>query len=141
MFSSTAAVYGEPDNVQIMEDDKTKSTNVYGEAKLAMENMIRWTADAHNLKYVALRYFNACGAHVSGEIGEAHDPESHLIPLVLQVTNGKRDKIYIFGDDYPTEDGPRIRDNRKSTCSYRTSYPGRSEIQKGWRSGSTDSIK
>lgn len=110
VFSSTAAVYGEPERVPIMEDDKTQPTNVYGETKLAMENMIRWTAQAHGLKYVALRYFNACGAHVSGQIGEDHSPESHLIPLVLQVPNGKRDKIFMFGDDYPTADGTCVRD-------------------------------
>lgn len=110
VFSSTAAVYGEPERVPIMEGDKTQPTNVYGETKLAMENMIRWTAQAHGLKYVALRYFNACGAHVSGQIGEDHSPESHLIPLVLQVPNGKRDKIFMFGDDYPTADGTCVRD-------------------------------
>lgn len=110
VFSSTAAVYGEPERVPILEGDKTCPTNVYGETKLAMENMIRWTAQAHGLKYVALRYFNACGAHVSGKIGEDHSPESHLIPLVLQVPNGKRDKIFMFGDDYPTADGTCVRD-------------------------------
>lgn len=110
VFSSTAAVYGEPERVPIMEGDKTQPTNVYGETKLAMENMIRWTAQAHGLKYIALRYFNACGAHVSGKIGEDHSPESHLIPLVLQVPNGKRDKIFMFGDDYPTADGTCVRD-------------------------------
>lgn len=110
VFSSTAAVYGEPERVAIMEGDKTQPTNVYGETKLAMENMIRWTAQAHGLKYVALRYFNACGAHVSGKIGEDHSPESHLIPLVLQVPNGKRDKIFMFGDDYGTADGTCVRD-------------------------------
>ena len=110
VFSSTAAVYGEPERVPIMEGDKTQPTNVYGETKLAMENMIRWTAQAHGLKYIALRYFNACGAHVSGKIGEDHLPESHLIPLVLQVPNGKRDKIFMFGDDYPTADGTCVRD-------------------------------
>lgn len=110
VFSSTAAVYGEPERVPIMEGDKTQPTNVYGETKLAMENMIRWTAQSHGLKYIALRYFNACGAHVSGKIGEDHSPESHLIPLVLQVPNGKRDKIFMFGDDYPTADGTCVRD-------------------------------
>lgn len=110
VFSSTAAVYGEPERVPIMEGDKTCPTNVYGETKLAMENMIRWTAQAHGLKYVALRYFNACGTHVSGQIGEDHSPESHLIPLVLQVPNDKRDKIFMFGDDYPTADGTCVRD-------------------------------
>jgi UDP-glucose 4-epimerase len=75
-----------------------------------MEKMMRWTSQAHGLRYVALRYFNACGAHVSGQIGEAHDPETHLIPLILQVPNGQREKISIYGDDYPTKDGTCIRD-------------------------------
>jgi len=110
VFSSTAAVYGEPETIPILETDRTQPTNVYGETKLAMENMIRWTAQAHGLKYVALRYFNACGAHVSGTIGEDHSPESHLIPLVLQVPLGKRDAISVFGDDYPTADGTCVRD-------------------------------
>ena len=110
VFSSTAAVYGEPETIPISETDRTQPTNVYGETKLAMENMIRWTAQAQGLKYVALRYFNACGAHVSGTIGEDHSPESHLIPLVLQVPLGKRDAISVFGDDYPTADGTCIRD-------------------------------
>jgi len=85
-------------------------TNCYGETKLAMEKMMRWTSQAHGLRYVALRYFNACGAHPSGVIGEAHNPETHLIPLILQVANNKRQKISIFGDDYNTHDGTCIRD-------------------------------
>lgn len=110
VFSSTAAAYGEPERVPICENDKTEPTNCYGETKLAMEKMMNWTGRAHNLRYVALRYFNACGAHPSGAIGEAHDPETHLIPLILQVPNGKRPKISIFGDDYPTKDGTCVRD-------------------------------
>ena len=110
VFSSTAATYGEPERVPILESDKTQPTNCYGETKLAMEKLMRWTGIAHPLRYVALRYFNACGAHASGEIGEAHDPETHLIPLILQVPLGKREKISIFGDDYPTKDGTCIRD-------------------------------
>ena len=93
VFSSTAATYGEPERVPILETDRTQPTNCYGETKLAMERMMRWTSRAHGLRYVALRYFNACGAHPSGAIGEAHDPETHLIPLILQVPNGKREKI------------------------------------------------
>ena len=85
VFSSTAATYGEPENIPILESDRTCPTNPYGETKLAMEKMISWAAKAHGLHYVSLRYFNACGAHESGLIGEAHNPESHLIPLVLQV--------------------------------------------------------
>ena len=110
VFSSTAATYGEPERVPILETDRTDPTNCYGETKLAMEHMMRWVSRAHGLKYVALRYFNACGAHPSGAIGEAHNPETHLIPLILQVPNGQREKISIFGDDYPTNDGTCIRD-------------------------------
>ena len=110
VFSSTAATYGEPERVPILETDKTDPTNCYGETKLAMEKMMRWTGRAHGLRYVALRYFNACGAHPSGVIGEAHNPETHLIPLILQVPAGKREKISIFGDDYATPDGTCIRD-------------------------------
>lgn len=110
VFSSTAAVYGEPENIPILETDRTIPTNPYGETKLAMEKLMMWVAKAHNLKYVSLRYFNACGAHISGEIGEAHNPESHLIPLVLQVPNGKREYISILGSDYDTDDGTCIRD-------------------------------
>lgn len=110
VFSSTAATYGEPEQVPIRENDKTEPTNCYGETKLAMEKMMKWTGRAHELRYVALRYFNACGAHASSAIGEAHDPETHLIPLILQVPNGQRAKISIFGDDYPTKDGTCVRD-------------------------------
>lgn len=110
VFSSTAATYGEPERVPILENDNTCPTNCYGETKLAMEKMMRWTSHAHGLRYVALRYFNACGAHPTGVIGEAHAPETHLIPLILQVPNGKRSRISIFGDDYATHDGTCIRD-------------------------------
>ena len=110
VFSSTAATYGEPERVPILETDRTEPTNCYGETKLSMEKMFKWTGLAHGLRFVSLRYFNACGAHVSGKIGEAHNPESHLIPLILQVPNGKRDFISIFGDDYDTKDGTCIRD-------------------------------
>ncbi len=110
VFSSTAAAYGEPERVPITEDDKTAPTNCYGETKLAMEKMMGWTERAHGLRYVALRYFNACGAHPSATIGEAHDPETHLIPLILQVPNGQRDRLSVFGDDYPTRDGTCVRD-------------------------------
>lgn len=110
VFSSTAAVYGEPESIPILETDKTEPTNTYGETKLAMEKMFKWVSKAHGLKYVSLRYFNACGAHVSGKIGENHNPETHLIPLILQVPNGKREFISIFGDDYNTKDGTCVRD-------------------------------
>lgn len=110
VFSSTAATYGEPENIPILESDRTCPTNPYGETKLAMEKMISWAAKAHGLHYVSLRYFNACGAHESGLIGEAHNPESHLIPLVLQVPNGKREFVSIYGSNYDTPDGTCIRD-------------------------------
>lgn len=110
VFSSTAATYGEPENIPILETDRTCPTNPYGETKLAMEKMFHWTANAHGLRYVSLRYFNACGADKSGKIGEAHNPESHLIPLILQVPNGKRKAVSIFGTDYDTPDGTCIRD-------------------------------
>lgn len=110
VFSSTAATYGEPEQVPILESSPTAPTNCYGETKLAMEKLMGWTSRAHGLRYVALRYFNACGAHPSGAIGEAHDPETHLIPLILQVPGGKREAISIFGEDYDTPDGTCIRD-------------------------------
>lgn len=110
VFSSTAATYGEPENIPILETDRTCPTNPYGETKLAMERMFKWTAQAHGMSYVSLRYFNACGADQCGHIGEAHDPESHLIPLILQVPNGKREAISIYGTDYDTPDGTCIRD-------------------------------
>ncbi len=100
VFSSTAATYGEPESIPILETDKTEPTNPYGETKLSMEKMMKWTDVAHGLRYVALRYFNACGADESGEIGEAHNPETHLIPLILQVPNNQRESVSIFGTDY-----------------------------------------
>lgn len=110
VFSSTAAVYGNPVNIPILENDPTIPTNVYGETKLAIEKLLRWMDRAHGLKSVCLRYFNAAGADPEGKIGEDHTPESHLIPIVLQAALGKREKVMIFGDDYPTEDGTCIRD-------------------------------
>lgn len=110
VFSSTAATYGIPENTPILESDRTVPINPYGETKLAMEKMIYWADVAYGVKSVALRYFNACGADSSGSIGEAHDPETHLIPLILQVPNGQREKISVFGTDYPTKDGTCVRD-------------------------------
>lgn len=110
VFSSTAATYGEPDKVPIEETDRTEPANVYGETKLVMERMMSWFDKAHGIRYVALRYFNAAGAHASGKIGEDHRPESHLVPLVLQTALGQRAHISVFGDDYPTEDGTCVRD-------------------------------
>lgn len=110
VFSSTAATYGEPESIPIHETDRTVPTNCYGETKLSMEKMFKWTANAYDLRYVSLRYFNACGAHPNGKIGEAHNPETHLIPLILQVPNGQREYISIFGTDYDTKDGTCVRD-------------------------------
>ena len=110
VFSSTAATYGEAENMPILETDRTEPTNPYGESKLAVEKMFKWCANAYGLKYTALRYFNVAGAYPSGEIGEAHTCETHLIPLILQVALGQREKISIYGDDYPTPDGTCIRD-------------------------------
>ena len=110
VFSSTAATYGEPENIPILEGDPTHPTNTYGETKLSMERMFHWVGQAHGLRYVSLRYFNACGAHKSGQIGEAHHPETHLIPLILQVPLGQREKVSIYGDDYDTPDGTGVRD-------------------------------
>ena len=110
VFSSTAATYGEPKNIPILESDETNPTNAYGETKICMEKMMKWADKAHGVKYISLRYFNVAGAHESGEIGEDHNPETHLIPLILQVPLGKREFISIFGDDYETHDGTCIRD-------------------------------
>lgn len=110
VFSSTAATYGEPVNIPILETDPAHPTNTYGETKLAMERMFHWVGKAHGLRYVSLRYFNACGAHKSGKIGEMHQPETHLIPIILQVPLGKRKSVSIYGEDYDTRDGTCVRD-------------------------------
>jgi UDP-glucose 4-epimerase len=110
VFSSTAAAYGEPESIPILENDKTFPTNPYGESKLTVEKILKWCDNAYGIKYTALRYFNAAGAHVSGKIGEDHKPETHLIPLILQVALGQREKIMVFGNDYNTEDGTCVRD-------------------------------
>lgn len=110
VFSSTAATYGEPENVPILETDRTLPTNPYGETKLSVEKALKWSDGAYGIKHVILRYFNACGAHISGKIGEDHSPESHLIPLIIQAAMGKRDSIKIFGNDYNTPDGTCVRD-------------------------------
>jgi len=108
VFSSTAACYGEPERTPILEDAKLAPTNAYGESKLLVEQMLIWFNRIHGLRYASLRYFNVAGA-IEG-YGEAHEPESHLIPLILDVALGRREKIKIFGQDYPTKDGTCIRD-------------------------------
>ena len=108
VFSSTAACYGEPEKTPIEEDAKLQPTNAYGESKLLVEHMLRWFHQIHGLRYASLRYFNVAGA-IPG-YGESHEPESHLIPLILDVALGKRTNIKIFGTDYPTPDGTCIRD-------------------------------
>jgi UDP-glucose 4-epimerase len=108
VFSSTAAVYGEPKSTPIEETAALAPTNAYGESKLLVEHMLRWFHRIHGLRYASLRYFNVAGA-IPGR-GEAHEPETHIIPLVLDVALGRREKIFIFGDDYPTPDGTCIRD-------------------------------
>lgn len=110
VFSSTAATYGAAGDEPITEETAQKPINTYGETKLAIERMLHWFDVAYGLRSVALRYFNVAGAHESGEIGEAHDPETHLIPIILQTASGKRDCLKIYGNDYPTPDGTCIRD-------------------------------
>lgn len=110
VFSSTAATYGEVEEMPITEETPTNPTNTYGETKLAMEKMMMWCNKAHGIEYVSLRYFNVAGARHEGGIGEDHTPETHLIPLVLQVPLGQREFISMYGDDYDTPDGTCIRD-------------------------------
>lgn len=110
VFSSTAAVYGEPKEVPIVETAELNPTNVYGRTKLMIEQMLNDYSRIYGMHYVALRYFNAAGADESGEIGEDHTPETHLIPIILEAASGKRDAITIFGTDYDTEDGTCVRD-------------------------------
>ncbi len=110
IFSSTAAVYGEPARCPLLETDPTIPTNYYGLSKLMIEQMLESFEAAYGLKYVSLRYFNAAGADSGGAIGEDHRPETHLIPLVLQAALGQRDRVQVFGTDYPTPDGTCIRD-------------------------------
>ncbi|GGK05152.1 UDP-glucose 4-epimerase GalE [Lentibacillus kapialis] len=110
VFSSTAATYGEPESIPLTEVMQTKPSNTYGETKLTMEKLMKWTEQAYGIKYVSLRYFNVAGARESGEIGEDHRPETHLVPIILQTALGQRSHISIFGDDYDTADGTCIRD-------------------------------
>lgn len=108
IFSSSAAVYGTPKKIPVKEDAETKPTNPYGESKLIIEKVLEWYNKAYSLDYTSLRYFNAAGA--DEDFGEAHVPETHLIPIVLQVALGQREELHIYGTDYPTKDGTCIRD-------------------------------
>jgi UDP-glucose-4-epimerase GalE len=110
IFSSTCATYGVPQRVPIPEDHPQNPINPYGETKLAFERAMHWFHEAHGLKYLSLRYFNAAGADAEGGFGEDHDPETHLIPLVLDAAAGRRPEVQIFGTDYPTPDGTCLRD-------------------------------
>ncbi len=110
VFSSTAATYGEPKQIPIKETDPQVPTNPYGESKLAMEKIMHWSDVAYGIKFVALRYFNVAGAKSDGSIGEDHSPETHLVPIILQVASGEREQLTIFGDDYDTKDGTNVRD-------------------------------
>jgi len=110
IFSSTAAVYGEPKVIPIPEEHPKNPTNVYGSSKLMFEDILKWYDNIYGIKYVSLRYFNAAGADLEGEIGEDHRPETHLIPIVLQTALGHREFVEIYGVDYPTSDGTCIRD-------------------------------
>ncbi|UCD33269.1 MAG: UDP-glucose 4-epimerase GalE [Desulfobacterales bacterium] len=110
IFSSTAAVYGEPVEIPITEDHPSNPTNPYGASKIAVERMLQDCDSAYGLRYISLRYFNASGAHESGQIGEKHQPETHLIPLIMKVATNENKNIKIFGTDYPTLDGTCIRD-------------------------------
>ena len=110
VFSSTCSLYGNPDKVPISEEESVKPINPYAETKLTIEKILRDYDIAHELKYAALRYFNAAGADPEGVIGESHDPEPHLIPIILNTALGLREKVFVFGDDYPTADGTAVRD-------------------------------
>ena len=110
IFSSSAAVYGEPEHLPVTELHPFNPVNPYGDTKAEVEKILKSYEESCGLKYVSLRYFNACGAHLDGTIGEMHDPETHLIPLVLQVASGRKKHISVFGDDYPTPDGTCVRD-------------------------------
>ena len=134
VFSSTCATYGQPEHVPIDEDHPQDPINPYGDTKLIVEKALRWYAQAYDLDYVALRYFNASGADESGLIGEDHDPETHLIPLILQAASGEREKIDIYGTDYPTDDGTAVRDYIHVTDLARAHMKALEYLQQGGES-------
>lgn len=135
VFSSTAATYGEPENIPILETDRTLPTNPYGETKLSVERALKWADGAYGIKYISLRYFNAAGAHTDRMMGEDHRPESHLIPIVLQAALGKREAIQIFGDDYDTSDGSCIRDYIHVTDLAQAHILALKKLRRGGESG------
>lgn len=135
VFSSTAAVYGEPAKIPIPEEALTMPTNPYGETKLAMEKMMKWVEKAHGLGYVSLRYFNVAGAAPDGSLGESHQPETHLIPLVLRVPLGQAEEIGVFGDDYDTPDGSCVRDYVHVSDLAQAHLLALDYLEKGGRSG------
>jgi UDP-arabinose 4-epimerase len=110
VFSSSAATYGDPQKIPIPEDHPCLPTNAYGDTKLSMERAMHWYGVAYGLRWIALRYFNAAGADPEGEVGEEHDPETHLVPLVIAAALGRSSQVEVFGTDYPTPDGTAIRD-------------------------------
>lgn len=135
VFSSTAAVYGEPESIPITEEDAKHPTSPYGESKLMMEKMMHWCHEAYGMNYAALRYFNVAGAKENGAIGEDHHPETHLIPVVLQVALGQRETLKMFGDDYPTPDGTPIRDYLHVTDLIKAHILALNYLQEGGESG------
>lgn len=136
IFSSTAAVYGQPEKTPITEDTQKIPVNVYGHSKLLVEEALTWLSRQSDFRYAALRYFNACGAHPSGLIGEDHRPESHLIPLILQVPLGKRERVSIYGEDYDTPDGTCVRDYIHVTDLARAHIRAMEYLSSGGESGS-----
>lgn len=135
VFSSTAATYGEPEKQPIEETDRTEPTNPYGASKLAIEGLLKWSDRAYGIKYAALRYFNAAGSDTKAGIGEDHNPETHLIPIVMQCALGRREHVGIFGDDYPTADGTCIRDYIHVRDLVRAHLLALQYLEKGGESG------
>jgi len=131
IFSSTCATYGVPQKVPIREDHPQNPINPYGDTKLAFERAMRWFHEAHGLEYLSLRYFNAAGADANGDFGEDHNPETHLIPLVLDAAAGRRPDVQIFGTDYPTPDGTCIRDYIHVTDLARAHVVGLQALMEG----------